>query len=898
MKIVIKYFSLIIFLAGLVDQGFAQWQTQNFTLNQGWNSIYTHVDAKHTAIEALVNEDIQEVWMWTPKLSTLQYVQSVDQPAASSSRWLSWIKSKPAGSRGDLNRIIGNSAYLIKSSKAMTWKIQGKPVPPRYQWTSTGLNFIGFSTPVLNPPIFSSFLNPVNGFGTRSQIFSYEGGGLSEPTPFELFTRNTSTVKRGQAYWVRAEGYNRYYGPFDLELQDWSGVEFGEGLSSFKITLKNTTVNELTVSMQLLDSETGPNTEGIPTVTGTPPIIVRGDYHVPFLTHEYSSLNNNTQSWTLKPIGQSGSIVEIWLGVHWAELSGSAGDLFAGILRFKDNSGHLQTDLPLSVTKPSTTGLWVGEATVDQVRHSMHVLETSIINGQAKAAVAGTTSDPITVSWLKRESVAIRPIGEDGEDYIALDSTYHLIKNQSYDNVSVGDSLSFPTEDENGNLLSTAPADYWQARPYHEAFVKGWYFIKASGVVVPTGNKNSIEMKFVKISRPSFLSGVTVVHDTGKGQGDSQGGSSGKERTEQWHFVRDKSYTGVSIGDTLLPPSNDENDNPITVPLSSYWSLLSGTKQADGTPTWDETDGDNGKQYKANVAGDITLSWMKYSYEHDAEYKTVTVDGQPTLFRYDYKTITKTFSKTVIPQRFAESDIFTSDMASGVWNIVDPPTQPPFNWEGTNSETDSGSYVVSQTDTSWGAVDKPMKLRLIVHNNDSTTSSANLLQRIYIGNDKNNNSQLLSTGVELLPDDTPEVRRISSVHLPWSENNAPLPLSGSFSKGGTLTTTVIVDYDDQASNPFLHTYHPDHDNLDSRFENKLPQGQESYEIKRDIILYLNGSLPGFSGLSQTSSRITGEYEEIITLSGKEELSGTEKRQYGMKGRVAFSRITPEPILIK
>ena len=73
MKIVIKYFSLIIFLASLVDQGFAQWQTQNFTLNQGWNSIYTHVDAKHTAIEGLVNEGIegiQEVWMWMWRLMT------------------------------------------------------------------------------------------------------------------------------------------------------------------------------------------------------------------------------------------------------------------------------------------------------------------------------------------------------------------------------------------------------------------------------------------------------------------------------------------------------------------------------------------------------------------------------------------------------------------------------------------------------------------------------------------------------------------------------------------------------------------------------------------------------------------------------------------------------------
>ena len=80
MKIAIKYFSLIIFLTGLVDQGFAQWQTQKFTLNQGWNAIYTHVDPKHTTIEQLVQGDgIEELWMWAPKLSTMQYIQSPDR---------------------------------------------------------------------------------------------------------------------------------------------------------------------------------------------------------------------------------------------------------------------------------------------------------------------------------------------------------------------------------------------------------------------------------------------------------------------------------------------------------------------------------------------------------------------------------------------------------------------------------------------------------------------------------------------------------------------------------------------------------------------------------------------------------------------------------------------------
>ncbi|MBT7027090.1 MAG: hypothetical protein HN969_05945, partial [Verrucomicrobia bacterium] len=106
--------------------------------------------------------------------------------------------------------------------------------------------------------------------------------------------------------------------------------------------------------------------------------------------------------------------------------------------------------------------------------------------------------------------------------------------------------------------------------------------------------------------------------------------------------------------------------------------------------------------------------------------------------------------------------------------------------------------------------------------------------------------------------------------------------------------TLTVGHGDHASNPFLHTYHPDHDNLDARFEKKLAQGQESYEIKREITLRLNGSQAGFAGLARGGSVISGEYEEVVTLSGKAKLSGTghENRQYGMKGTVVFSRITP------
>lgn len=867
MKKAIKYFSLILFFTGLIPQGFAQWQTQSFKLNAGWNAIYTHVDAKHTTIGQLVQGNgIEEVWMWNPKLSTLQYIQSPDQPLDNSTRWTRWQSADSSGS--SMQRLIGNAAFLVKAERAVVWSIKGQPVPPRLQWTSTGLNFIGFSTLSDSPPIFSNFLNPVNGFGAGAQIFSYPGGELSATNPKEIFTLNSSNVNRGEAYWVRATGYNRYYGPFELGLQDWGGVRFGEDLSSYKIILKNTTQNELTVSMALQDSETGPNVEGVSVVAGTPPIIVRGDYNFTTLTHEYSPLNDSPKSWTLKPKGQPGSAVEIFLGAHWAKLSGSAGDLFAGILRFTDNLGYLQTDLPLSVIKPSTTGLWVGEASVNKVRHGMQIFKKSIVEGEAKAAVVGTTSNPITVSWLKREAVQTKL---DGETYVSSDAGYHLIKTKSYTNVSVGDALWLPPEDENDNLL-TAPENYWLARPHHEAFVQGWYYTQSTGFVVATGDKSVIDMKFVKRFAPNLPSGFTVVEDPS---------------TSEWHYMQDKDYLAVLQGDALEPPANDEDGTALAVPLD-YWEVISGTMQGDGTPAW----GGGASGINAKIPGNITLKWRKISPESTV-YEWVTIDNdQQTLLEHEYKTVSKSVTQD---QRLSEIEIFTSEnMTPGDWFIMNTPYRPPFDWEGTKVQADSGSYVVAHTDTSWGSVAKPMSLRLIVHNNAATTPVANLLQRVYIGINKNNGSQLLSTGVGLLPESMPKIRRVSSVHLPWSEANLPWEFSGSFAKGGTLRATVTVAHDDHASNPFLHTYHPDHDNLDSRFEEKLKQGQESFEIKREIILRLGGSLPGFKGLTQGGSSILGEYEEIITLTGKAKLSGAgyEKRQYGMNGIVAFKRITP------
>ena len=74
---------------------------------------------------------------------------------------------------------------------------------------------------------------------------------------------------------------------------------------------------------------------------------------------------------TLAPAGQPGSDVELILGRNRQVRNtapGKPGDLFAGVLRITDSRGYSQVDLPVSATRSSPAGLWVGTANVTHVR--------------------------------------------------------------------------------------------------------------------------------------------------------------------------------------------------------------------------------------------------------------------------------------------------------------------------------------------------------------------------------------------------------------------------------------------------------------------------------------------------------------------------------------------------
>jgi hypothetical protein len=577
----------------------AQWLTQSIELKPGWNAVYLHVDPSYTEIGDLqgLSDDIEEIWLWQPKLSTGQFIQDPEKPTDKKSRWKSWLKK--LGPSSKLQNMIGNAGYLVRYGNPdekgnwspdsnYTWKIKGRPVPPSYEWTSSGLNLIGVSSHPATPPSIEEYFP--QSILSSLEFFGYDGGALGEENPSQVFQLRSTKVNRGEAFWIRSDDkFNNYFAPFDLVLQQYNGVDFGENSGQFRIIIRNRTDDGLTVSLDLKATESAPNDQQA--FRRGMNVLVRGEPNPIDLSYSYKSLVDDTKTWALKPAGKPGSSIEVILGLDRTVLKGKSGTKYGSILEFTDSLGHAAVHLPVSATKASSGGLWVGDAKVEEVR----------------------------------------------------------------------DDIGFR-------------ADYPDS----------------SGLVV-----------------------------------------------------------------------TDEE--------------------------------------------------RKAFYAKKLEY--------------------------------------------------DP-------------------------------VPNPYSLRLIMHQEpDKAESGLKLYQRLYHGLQKGaelTSETILAADVSSLESSQlASARRISAVHLPWKAKNTPWECKGLIKAGSKVNVAISLAHNDHSSNPFLHTYHPDHDNLDPRFKNEEVQGKESFGIKRDITLKLNEPPNSFDGLTSTQRRIRGSFMEIITIAG----SGTEKKQYFSRGSFTLNKIS-------
>jgi hypothetical protein len=201
---------------------------------------------------------------------------------------------------------------------------------------------------------------------------------------------------------------------------------------------------------------------------------------------------------------------------------------------------------------------------------------------------------------------------------------------------------------------------------------------------------------------------------------------------------------------------------------------------------------------------------------------------------------------------------------------------------------EDGAYSVLVTNEVAGGVSRPFPMRLIVHN-DGTNSV--FLQRVFLGLDPQTNAIVTTQQRFLDPAQLGSARRISAAHLPWSAQNIPWPM--------TLTSNVSrveisTPYDSPSVNPFIHQYHPDHDNLNASFSQVLPKGRESYSVKRTV--WLSQQAAGLDYQSRTSGSLdrNGVYDETIEIGG----SGSNARTFRVLGTYTLNRISDLPTLTR
>ncbi len=355
---------LAVAMAGAVR---AQWKTETLTLHPGWNAVYLQVDAQHDTLENLVGagSPISEIWLWQPNLTAGRIL---GQPVtlASGSDWLPWAKAT-----GPVNAfpLAANSTYLVRndSSQDYTWNLKGTPVPPSTRWSSSGLNFRGFATRNDAPPLFANFLAPTKE-ANEFEIYQYPGGENAQESPLTVpVSPGTENLNRGQAYWIRKSNNsaNNYFGPFEVVLQNQSGIAFSDRLGAYSFRLRNQLDQTNKVTVTLILSETSPASEAVP----PPPLLLRTTLSMSTLLYSYKTLPlNQFETFDLAPKGQPGSDVEVVLGIDRSAMNGASGDKYAAILRLQDATlGQMRVDLPVTAQQASSNGLWVGDASITRV---------------------------------------------------------------------------------------------------------------------------------------------------------------------------------------------------------------------------------------------------------------------------------------------------------------------------------------------------------------------------------------------------------------------------------------------------------------------------------------------------------------------------------------------------
>lgn len=193
------------------------------------------------------------------------------------------------------------------------------------------------------------------------------------------------------------------------------------------------------------------------------------------------------------------------------------------------------------------------------------------------------------------------------------------------------------------------------------------------------------------------------------------------------------------------------------------------------------------------------------------------------------------------------------------------------------------THVVSQVPGGSGSTtSQPFPLTFLMH--VDAAGKATLLSQAFTGRlttEGNPPGIAVKENLVLAPGQSDiEPRRYVSCQLPL---DLAIGGSGEVATGSSVTWNISITFSDP-TNPFVHAYHPDHDNLDAAFKSRAAEGEESYSIRRTCSFEFTATPPSGASISGWGTTVLGgNYTETLT--------GLNSRPLEVSGTFIMGRIS-------
>jgi hypothetical protein len=373
--------SVLLWLAAAPTPCRGQWLTQQIPLVPGWNAVYLEVQPEpRSCDEVFRGRPVQSVWKWDRRFSTIQFNLDPATLLPENPDWLLWLP--PSDPRAFLNRLFelqGCQAYLIKvapNAAPFTVPIKGRVIIPRLDWYPHGLNLVGFPINPRNPPTFTDFFAFTPevdiSLAYANQLYRLDSAGRGQ----QIVQPARDRLQPGVAYWIGCARRPAYMSAIHVRPQG-GAVDFGTLLSRNELSIRNPHPTKLvTARLQQRASENAPLTGGFPEVAGPVPlsVLVRNASNawvwVEFPTNGLTRALAPQEEWVVQ------------LGVRRQGFApytpqGTNGFNYASVLEITDSAESLLIRVPVVAQQAgvllggmefdTNEGLWVGQATVNQV---------------------------------------------------------------------------------------------------------------------------------------------------------------------------------------------------------------------------------------------------------------------------------------------------------------------------------------------------------------------------------------------------------------------------------------------------------------------------------------------------------------------------------------------------